>query len=68
MHRIYTSAGLSLLSEKDTLAKAITSLCTSTTPALYVVVLFIDRSKDSFFIGGEQNEKFVRFNVPPKVT
>ena len=32
-------------------------------PEFYVVVLFIDLPKDSYFIGGESNDAFVRFNV-----
>ncbi|KAG9075966.1 hypothetical protein FRC06_009786 [Ceratobasidium sp. 370] len=63
MHRIYSVPGLYSPSEKAAMAKAITSLYTSTLPAFYVVVLFIDVAKDSYFIGGELNHKFVRFNV-----
>ncbi|KAG8720008.1 hypothetical protein FRC09_010259 [Ceratobasidium sp. 395] len=63
MHRIYTVSGLYTSDEKAALAKSITALYTSTLPAFYVVVLFIDVAKDSYFIGGEPNDKFVRFNI-----
>ncbi|KAF8601399.1 hypothetical protein BDV93DRAFT_585532 [Ceratobasidium sp. AG-I] len=62
MHRIYTTQGLYTPSEKHALAKAITSVYTRI-PAFYVVVLFIDVSMDSFLLGGEPNDRFVRFNV-----
>ena len=32
-------------------------------PEFYVVVLFIDIPKESYFIGGEPNDTFVRFSV-----
>ncbi|KAG8790149.1 hypothetical protein FRC12_012678 [Ceratobasidium sp. 428] len=63
LHRIYTTSGLYTPEEKAAMAKAITCLYTFGLPAFYVVVLFIDVAKDSFFIGGELNDKFVRFNV-----
>ncbi|QRV92011.1 4-oxalocrotonate tautomerase [Ceratobasidium sp. AG-Ba] len=63
MHRIYTASGLYTPAEKATMAKNITALYTNVMPAFYVVVLFIDLAEDSYFIGGEQNNKFVRINV-----
>jgi phenylpyruvate tautomerase PptA (4-oxalocrotonate tautomerase family) len=63
MHRIYIAEGLYTSTEKAALAKAITSLYSPILPAFYVVVLFVDLPKDSFFISGELNDKFVRFNV-----
>lgn len=63
MHRIYTAEGVYTPTDKQALSKAITSLYTRALPAFYVVVLFIDLPKNSFFIGGETNDKFVRFNV-----
>ncbi|KAG8744369.1 hypothetical protein FRC10_010256 [Ceratobasidium sp. 414] len=63
MHRIYTVPGLYTPEEKAAMAKAITTLYVPMLPAFYVVVLFVDVAKDSYFIGGELNDKFVRFNV-----
>ncbi|KAF8601433.1 hypothetical protein BDV93DRAFT_524813 [Ceratobasidium sp. AG-I] len=66
MHRIYSAQGVYTPAEKQALSKAITALYTGPAvqlPAFYVVVLFIDLPKDSFFIGGETNDSFVRFNV-----
>ena len=31
-------------------------------PKFYVVVVFIDVDKDSFYIGGKPNDRFVRIN------
>ena len=66
MHRIYTAQGLYTPAEKHALAKGITGIYGRPAvglPAFYVVVLFIDLPKDSYFIGGEPNDAFVRFNV-----
>ncbi|KAF8601360.1 hypothetical protein BDV93DRAFT_234804 [Ceratobasidium sp. AG-I] len=62
MHRIYTAQGLYTPSEKHALSKAITSVY-KVLPPFYVVVFFIDIPKESFFIGGEPNDTFARFNV-----
>lgn len=64
MHRIYTASGLYSATEKQALAKAITKIYTDFgLPAFYVGVFFIDIPEESFFIGGEQNRSFARFNV-----
>ncbi|CUA68947.1 hypothetical protein RSOLAG22IIIB_08200 [Rhizoctonia solani] len=64
MHRIYTTPGLYSPTEKKALAEAITKIYQGLgLPAFYVVVLFLDLPKDSFYIGGETNDNFVRFNV-----
>ncbi|KAJ1303051.1 hypothetical protein OPQ81_011252 [Rhizoctonia solani] len=64
MHRIYTTSGLYSPAEKKALAQAITNIYQRLgLPAFYVLVFFIDLSKDSFFIGGETNDNFVRFNI-----
>ncbi|CCO33992.1 hypothetical protein BN14_08083 [Rhizoctonia solani AG-1 IB] len=69
MHRIYTPAGLYSSEEKQALAKAITSAYTSNStggpglPPFYVGVFFIDLPEDSFYVGGEKHNHFVRFNV-----
>ena len=64
MHRIYTTPGLYSPSEKKALAEVITKIYQGFgLPAFYVLVFFIDLPKDSFYVGGETNEKFVRFNV-----
>lgn len=62
MHRIYISQGLYTPAEKHALSKAITEVY-KVLPPFYVVVLFIDLPKDSYFIGGEPNDAFVRFNI-----
>ncbi|KAF8596003.1 hypothetical protein BDV93DRAFT_514506 [Ceratobasidium sp. AG-I] len=66
MHRIYTAQGLYTPAEKHALSKAITAVYQGSAvrlPDFYVVVLFIDLPKDSYFIGGEPNDAFVRFNI-----
>ncbi|CAE6443840.1 unnamed protein product [Rhizoctonia solani] len=69
MHRIYTPAGLYSSEEKQALTKAITSgyvwkpTGEPLLPPFYVVVLFIDLPEDSFYVGGEKHNHFVRFNV-----
>ncbi|KEP47484.1 4-oxalocrotonate tautomerase [Rhizoctonia solani 123E] len=64
MHRIYTASGLYSPTEKKALAEAITKIYQGLgLPAFYVVVLFIDLPEDSFYIGGETNTNFVRFNI-----
>ncbi|CCO33999.1 hypothetical protein BN14_08090 [Rhizoctonia solani AG-1 IB] len=63
MHRIYTASGLYSPAEKKSLASAITELYNPVVPAFYVNVFFIDLPDDSFYIGGEINKKFARFNV-----
>ncbi|KAG8713016.1 hypothetical protein FRC11_013559 [Ceratobasidium sp. 423] len=64
MHRIYTTSGLYSPIEKKALATAITKIYQSFgLPAFYVNVFFIDLPKDSFYIGGEPHDNFVRFNV-----
>ncbi|CCO34002.1 hypothetical protein BN14_08093 [Rhizoctonia solani AG-1 IB] len=64
MHRIYTASGLYSPAEKKSLASSITELYQGFgLPAFYVIVLFIDLPNDSFYIGGETNTKFARFNV-----
>ena len=64
MHRIYTTPGLYSPSEKKALAEVITKIYQGFgLPAFYVLVFFIDLPKDSFYVGGETNEKFARFNV-----
>ncbi|CAE6500614.1 unnamed protein product [Rhizoctonia solani] len=64
MHRIYTASGLYSPTEKNALSEAITKIYQDLgLPAFYVVVLFVDLPKHSFYIGGETNVNFVRFNV-----
>ncbi|CUA75263.1 hypothetical protein RSOLAG22IIIB_05799 [Rhizoctonia solani] len=64
MHRIYTTSGLYSATEKKALASAITKAYQSFgLPAFYVNVFFIDLPQDSFYIGGETNSNFARFNV-----
>ncbi|CAE6444917.1 unnamed protein product [Rhizoctonia solani] len=64
MHRIYVTPGLYSPTEKQALASAITKIYQSFgLPAFYVLVFFIELPKDSYYIGGESNGNFVRFNV-----
>ncbi|CAE6416414.1 unnamed protein product [Rhizoctonia solani] len=64
MHRIYTTSGLYSPTEKKAIASAITKVYQAFgLPDFYVLVFFIDLPKDSFYVGGETNENFVRFNV-----
>ncbi|CAE6466709.1 unnamed protein product [Rhizoctonia solani] len=64
MHRIYTTSGLYSAAEKKALSVAITEIYKAAgLPAFYVNVFFIELPKDSFYIGGEANEKFARFNL-----
>lgn len=63
--RIFHPPSLYTPSEKATLARAITSVYTTRSPAklpaFYVNVLFVEYAPGSFFIGGEPVTDFVRF-------
>jgi phenylpyruvate tautomerase PptA (4-oxalocrotonate tautomerase family) len=63
-HRIYTTSGLYSPAEKQSLASGITKIYTDFgLPAFYVVILFIDLPNDSYYVGGQVNTKFARFNI-----
>ncbi|KAF8695444.1 4-oxalocrotonate tautomerase, partial [Rhizoctonia solani] len=64
MHRIYTTPGLYSVAEKQSLATAITEIYVSGgLPPFYVNVFFIEVPKDSYYIGGQPDDNFARFNV-----
>jgi phenylpyruvate tautomerase PptA (4-oxalocrotonate tautomerase family) len=62
LHRLYVPPNLYSAEDKAAIAEAITEVY-ARLPAFYVVVLFIDISKESYFVGGKRNERFVRIAV-----
>jgi phenylpyruvate tautomerase PptA (4-oxalocrotonate tautomerase family) len=61
LHRIYHPASAFSSADKAALAEQITGLYTFRgLPAFYVDVLFIPIEKDSFYVGGESKENFIR--------
>ena len=64
LHRIFHPTDAFSAAEKATLSERITKLYTDVgLPAFYVVVLFIPIEKDSFFVGGQSTDKFIRIVV-----
>lgn len=65
LHRIYHAAGAFTDEQQQGLAQAITDIYVEKVglPPFYVVVLFVEVAKESFFIGGEPTDKFVRITV-----
>ncbi|KAJ3759568.1 putative oxalocrotonate tautomerase [Lentinula raphanica] len=61
-HRFYCSPNLFTKEDKQGIAKAITNFYHFLPPFL-VIVNFIDVDKDSFYVGGEPNDRYVRINV-----
>jgi phenylpyruvate tautomerase PptA (4-oxalocrotonate tautomerase family) len=63
-HRIFHHKDAFSPAEKQTLAERITKVYTDGgLPAFYTVVLYIPFEKESFFVGGQQTDKFVRIVV-----
>jgi phenylpyruvate tautomerase PptA (4-oxalocrotonate tautomerase family) len=58
--KVYHSAGAFSPEEKQALAKDITALYAARLPAFYVGVVFQEVAPDSFFVGGEPADNFVR--------
>ncbi|KAI1714880.1 putative oxalocrotonate tautomerase enzyme domain-containing protein [Ditylenchus destructor] len=71
LHRFYVPEGLYTEEDKKKLAQSITDLYTNPglpyvgagLPPFYVVVLFIPVKKDSYYVGGKANDKFVRVSI-----
>uniref|UniRef100_A0AC34RMD7 Tautomerase cis-CaaD-like domain-containing protein n=1 Tax=Panagrolaimus sp. JU765 TaxID=591449 RepID=A0AC34RMD7_9BILA len=64
LHQIYHPPGVFTDEEKENLAKNITELYASNgLPKFYAVVLFLPVENQSFFVGGQKTEKFVRILV-----
>jgi hypothetical protein len=62
LHRLYVPPNLYSAEDKAVIGEAITKVYAHL-PAFYVVVLFIDISKENYFVGGQRNERFVRIAV-----
>jgi phenylpyruvate tautomerase PptA (4-oxalocrotonate tautomerase family) len=62
LHRFYVPPNLYSAEDKAAIAEAITEVYPRL-PAFYVVVLFINIDKESYFVGGKRNESFVRIAV-----
>ncbi len=61
LHRIYHPTSAFSSADKAALSERITAIYTSTgLPAFYVVVLFIPIEKDSFYVGGQPTDNFIR--------
>ncbi|CAF1058696.1 unnamed protein product [Adineta ricciae] len=64
LHRIFHPPGAFSVAEKTSLSERITKLYTNRgLPAFYVVILFTPIEKDSFFVGGQSTDKFIRIVV-----
>ena len=61
--RIFHPENFFTTTEKNALARDITSLYTHILPAFYVNVFFVPLSSSSMYIGGEIKSNFVRFAV-----
>lgn len=62
--KVYTPEGAYSPEDKKELAKRITGMYMQVPiPAFYVLVLFEEIPKDSYFVGGEPHGKFVRFKI-----
>ncbi|KAI1717708.1 putative oxalocrotonate tautomerase enzyme domain-containing protein [Ditylenchus destructor] len=64
LHRFYVPEGLYTEDDKKKLSQSITDFYTGIgLPAFYVIVLFIPIKKDSYYVGGKANDKFVRVSI-----
>ena len=64
LHRIFHPPGAFSVAEKTSLSERITKMYTDVgLPAFYVVILFTPIDKDSFFVGGQSTDKFIRIVV-----
>ncbi|KAF8830852.1 hypothetical protein HHX47_DHR2000776 [Lentinula edodes] len=61
-HCFYCSPNLYTREEKQAIAQTITKYYAKLPPFL-VLVSFIDVDKDSFYVGGEPNDRYLRINV-----
>jgi phenylpyruvate tautomerase PptA (4-oxalocrotonate tautomerase family) len=62
LHRFYVPPSLYSAEEKAAIADAITKVY-ARIPAFYVVVLFINVSKDDYFVGAQKRDNFARIVV-----
>ncbi|KAJ7501920.1 putative oxalocrotonate tautomerase [Mycena galericulata] len=62
LHRFFTPKGLYSPEDKVAIARTVTGVY-SQIPSFYVVVLFIELDSESFFVGGEATNKFLRIAV-----
>ena len=62
LHRFYVPPDLYSAEDKSAIASAITKVY-SQLPAFYVVVLFITVDTESYYVGGERKDNFVRIAV-----
>ncbi|CAL8470371.1 g9913 [Coccomyxa elongata] len=61
LHRVYAAKGIFSPEEKRAIAQSITRIYDAIPiPSFYTVVVFIDLERDSIFVGGEANARFVR--------
>jgi phenylpyruvate tautomerase PptA (4-oxalocrotonate tautomerase family) len=64
LHRIYHPPDAFSAKDKRELAESITALYTAMgLPECYVDVIFVAIEKDSFFVGGEAKNKFIRIVI-----
>ncbi len=62
--KVYHPVGAFTAEDKKALAKRVTELYASIPiPKFYVVFIYEEVAKDSCFVGGEPNNKFVRFKM-----
>ncbi|KAJ6480311.1 putative oxalocrotonate tautomerase [Mycena sanguinolenta] len=59
LHRFFTPKGMYSAEDKAAMSAAVTEVY-SMLPKFYVVVLFIELDPDSFFVGGNSRDNFVR--------
>ncbi|KAJ7438117.1 putative oxalocrotonate tautomerase [Mycena galericulata] len=62
LHRFFTPKGLYSPEDKAAIARAVTGIYPQL-PPFYVVVLFIEFDWESFFVGGEATNKFLRIAI-----
>ncbi len=61
LHRVYAAKGIFSPEEKKAIAQSITRIYDAIPiPSFYTVVVFVDVERDSIFVGGETNARFVR--------
>ena len=61
---VYHSVGAFTAEDKKKLAKQVTEVYASIPlPKFYVVIIFEEVATDSCFVGGEPNNRFVRFKI-----
>jgi phenylpyruvate tautomerase PptA (4-oxalocrotonate tautomerase family) len=62
--KVYTPAGAYTAEDKKNMAERVTGVYASVPiPKFYVVLIFEEMPKDTCFVGGVANNKFVRFKI-----